>query len=407
MPWSGGSFSRVHDWTTDAAVPIDIEADRMDAEDDNFRDGINDCIHKGGQNTATSNLPMGGNRHTAVGNAAARDDYASAADIQDQDLVYAVDAGAADAYVITLSPAVTAYEDGQRFVWRSVNNNTGASTLNVNAVGAKSIRTADGIALEAGAILSGGYYETVYDGNNDRFIITSTPSEIPDTMLSANVPLLDAANVFSAINEIEGADARQRLDQTDAAADERIWEWSATGGQLLLKTLTDAYAAGNSIMVVDRTGTTVDTVNFPTGLQSAGGDVFNNGAAAIQGNALDPANDGFPVDDNGVVKMMSFQDAGFVVQTEAGATKTIAGADLNQIIEFTAAGGCVVTLNTGVGVKGNWMVFVQAGGSTAVTTVGTATVNGANGIDTTGTQYSGITLFCTAANTWVVLGDAA
>ena len=86
MAWSGGTFSRVHDWTTDAGGALNIEADRMDAEDDNLATGINDCLHKGGQNTATSNLPMGGNNHTGVGNAANRNDYASAADVIDQDL---------------------------------------------------------------------------------------------------------------------------------------------------------------------------------------------------------------------------------------------------------------------------------------------------------------------------------
>ena len=47
------------------------------------------------------NQPMGGNNHTAVGNATALDEYASASDVIDQDLIYYVDSGAADVYVIT------------------------------------------------------------------------------------------------------------------------------------------------------------------------------------------------------------------------------------------------------------------------------------------------------------------
>jgi hypothetical protein len=363
MPWSGGSFSRVHDWTTDAGGAIDIEADRMDAEDDNFRDGINDCLHKGGQNTATSNLPMGGNRHTAVGNAAARDDYASAADVMDQDLIYYVDSGAADAYVITPSPAITAYEEGQRFIFRATNANTGASTLNINALGATAIQTNDGNALGANAIIVGGYYEVTYDSNGSRFVFTS-PSSL-QLHQSSDVDHDTTTNFV----------ADEHIDHTAV---------TITAGTGL------SYSSG---------GTDISA--------SATIDLDIDELTAIEGNALDPANDAFVVDANGTPKKMTFQGSGFVVQTEAGATKTIAGADLNQIIEYTAAGGCVVTLNTGVGAKGNWMVFIQAGGSTAVTTVGTATVNGANGVDTTGTQHSGITLFCTAANTWVVLGDAA
>jgi hypothetical protein len=69
MGWSGGTFTRVHDWTTDEGSAIDIEADRMDAEDDNFASGINACLTKDGSNSPTANLPMGGNRHTGVGKA--------------------------------------------------------------------------------------------------------------------------------------------------------------------------------------------------------------------------------------------------------------------------------------------------------------------------------------------------
>lgn len=176
MAWSGGTFSRVHDWTTDAGSAINIEASRMDAEDDNFSTGIDSCIHKAGQNAATGNLPMGGNRHTGVGNAAARDDYASAADVQDQDTLYGVATGPANAYLLSLSPAITAYEEGQRFVFRAPAANTGATTLNVNSVGVVAVQTADGSALVANMIVTGGYYEVTYDANGSRFVLTSPHS---------------------------------------------------------------------------------------------------------------------------------------------------------------------------------------------------------------------------------------
>lgn len=179
MAWSGGSFTRVHDWTTDAGSAINIEASRMDAEDDNFATGIDSCIHKGGQNAATADLPMGGNRHTGVDNAAARTDYASAADVQDQDLIYAVDSGAADAYVITLPVSLGALEEGQRVVFRSSATNTGASTIAVNGLAATAIQTPDGNALTAGMVVTGGYYEVTYDANGSRFVLTSPHSFQP------------------------------------------------------------------------------------------------------------------------------------------------------------------------------------------------------------------------------------
>jgi hypothetical protein len=40
MAWSGGVFTRLYDWATDASGGVDIEAARMDGEDNNFKDGI-------------------------------------------------------------------------------------------------------------------------------------------------------------------------------------------------------------------------------------------------------------------------------------------------------------------------------------------------------------------------------
>ena len=77
---------------------------------------------------------------------------------------YAVDSGAADAYVVTLSPALTAYSAGHVVRMKASNANTGASTINVNGLGAKSITTTSITALTANRIVANGVYTFVYDG---------------------------------------------------------------------------------------------------------------------------------------------------------------------------------------------------------------------------------------------------
>jgi len=67
MAWSGGVFSRIHNWVTDAAGGIDIEADRHDVEDDNLATGINNCLTKDGQNQATADINFGGNKAINLG----------------------------------------------------------------------------------------------------------------------------------------------------------------------------------------------------------------------------------------------------------------------------------------------------------------------------------------------------
>lgn len=65
MAWSSGTFSRIYNWVNDASAAIDIEATRMDGEDNNFATGINACLTKDGSNEATQinvdNLRLDGN----------------------------------------------------------------------------------------------------------------------------------------------------------------------------------------------------------------------------------------------------------------------------------------------------------------------------------------------------------
>lgn len=87
--------------------------------------------------------------------------------LQNQSHVYAADTGAADAYVITLSPVPSAYAEGQRFSFKAVNANTTTSTLNVNSLGVKTIKKNAGTDdLIAGDIAAGQIVDVEYDGTN-------------------------------------------------------------------------------------------------------------------------------------------------------------------------------------------------------------------------------------------------
>lgn len=68
---------------------------------------------------------------------------------------YAVDTGVVNAYLVSLPQAPASYTDGLHVVMRPLNTNTGASTINVNSLGVKSIRGTDSAALQAGYISAG------------------------------------------------------------------------------------------------------------------------------------------------------------------------------------------------------------------------------------------------------------
>lgn len=169
MPWSGGGvFSRAYSWVQDALASIDITASRMDGEFDNFATGLNDCVTKDGQNSATANLPMGNNRHTGVGNAVARSDYAAAGQLQDGAIIWCgTSSGSANAQTLTPSPAITAYAAGQVFRCLIGFLNTGAATLQISGLASpKAIKLLDGSALLGGELQVGALQEFIYDGTN-------------------------------------------------------------------------------------------------------------------------------------------------------------------------------------------------------------------------------------------------
>ena len=51
--------------------------------------------------------------------------------------------------------------------------------------------------------------------------------------------------------------------ETDAAADNGVWDSGATGEQFQFRVVNDANSAATNIMTVDRTGTAIDSVIFP------------------------------------------------------------------------------------------------------------------------------------------------
>ena len=164
--WLAGTFTRFHNWVADRNASIDITAPRFDEENDTFASGINNCLTKDGQNVPTANLPMATFKHTNVGNSNARTDYPATGQIQDSSFIYAVDTGTANTYAIAPSPTITVYAAGQLFSFKATNANTGASTLTVSSLGAKTIKKHYNVDLEAGDIQSGGIYDVRYDGTN-------------------------------------------------------------------------------------------------------------------------------------------------------------------------------------------------------------------------------------------------
>lgn len=75
-----------------------------------------------------------------------------------------VDTGSANAYILTFVAQFSAYTDGIVIYWIPSNTNTGASTINVNGLGAVAILNQDGTALRPGQLIANNVVGILYKG---------------------------------------------------------------------------------------------------------------------------------------------------------------------------------------------------------------------------------------------------
>jgi hypothetical protein len=116
----------------------------------------------------------------------------------DQDRVtYATEGGgsAANVYVYTLPKTLVAYTEGLTVKFKTTHVNTGASTINIDALGAKAILRGDGTALVAGDIPSGAFMMIGYDGS--AFRVLSGAASLSD--LTAHAALTAAHGATGAV----------------------------------------------------------------------------------------------------------------------------------------------------------------------------------------------------------------
>lgn len=98
-----------------------------------------------------------------------------------QHIGYAIATGLANEYIATLTPALSKYQEGFSLRLKINVDNTGASTVNVNELGAKAIKKANGADVTSGNLKSGSVYTIVYNGTN--FILQGEGGELSDADL--------------------------------------------------------------------------------------------------------------------------------------------------------------------------------------------------------------------------------
>ena len=135
--------------------------------------GLSTAMTKDGQTTATANIPMGTFKFTGLGAGTNATDSAQYGQLQAGATTIATVTGT-DTLTGSLTPAIAAYATGNLFSFVAANTNTGAATINLNSLGAKSITKQGTTALAAGDLVSGQVHLIEYDGTRFQLINPGT-----------------------------------------------------------------------------------------------------------------------------------------------------------------------------------------------------------------------------------------
>lgn len=157
--------------------------------------------------------------------------------------------GTADVITLTPSTAITAYTAGQLFSFISSGANTGAVTVNISSLGAKSITKNGATALVSGDIPSGALVIIHYDGTRFQLI-----GGVPNAVLTSGAQTIAGDKSFSdAVDlagslEVNGTALKAGALVTANAAGTGTAVW-APGGHLFGLKMSNAADADHDVTV--------------------------------------------------------------------------------------------------------------------------------------------------------------
>jgi hypothetical protein len=147
-----------------------ISATAFNALTADLANGLSTCITKDGQTTPTANIPMGNNKITGLAPGTSGTDAANLSQVQGSTAKLLQSVTGTDTITAAMVPALTAYAAGQMFYFVAAGDNTGAVTINIDSLGAKSVTRDGSTALVAGDITNGKVVVIVYDGTRFQLL---------------------------------------------------------------------------------------------------------------------------------------------------------------------------------------------------------------------------------------------
>ena len=222
---------------------------------------------------ADSNINWAENQLAPTLNNSARATLAAIAALYDQIGGGTTVGGSSNAYTITnaATGAWSSYATGDLIMLIANHTNSGASTLNVDGLGAKAITKNGTTALASGDLVSGGAYLMTYDGT--RFVLVGEVSGGVYQPLDATLVALAALSISAGkLIKGTGTDAFALIDIT-TAGEAILDDANAAAQRTTLGLGTAAVMAGPSGTIVGTSDTqTLTNKNFriPTSAETSG-----------------------------------------------------------------------------------------------------------------------------------------
>lgn len=197
-------------------------------------------------------------------------------------------------YTVTVSPAPSAYNVGTLVTFKSTHANTNGATLQINALGTKTLLDSNGTALPAGSILSGSVCQAIYDGTSFYLIsanghITGVTPTAGDSSTKIATTAFVAATAFSAALPAQTGNSGKFLTTNGAAASWQTlnsFDPGTTLGGFIQSTAPTGWTKITTyndcaLRIVSGTVTSGGTVNFST--------AFSGSSATVDGTSITTA----------------------------------------------------------------------------------------------------------------------
>ena len=261
-----------------------ITAADRNAIDADLATALTNSIAVNGESVVTADIPFGNNKLTGVKDGTLAKDAANVSQIQNSNAILLASVAGTDTITASLSPALTAYANGQIFTLIPANTNTGAVTININGLGAKSITKNGSTALVAGDLVAGVEYSLQYDGtrfqkvagsdyaksgaNSDITSLSGLTTPYAESGANSDITSLTALTAITAGAVTVAADDKVLIQDTSASdVLKTVTTQSIADLPIVSPTKTIGYGTGAGGTVTQATSKfTAVTLNKPCGL---------------------------------------------------------------------------------------------------------------------------------------------